>query len=227
MKRSEVKEYNGQNGKPAYIIFDNKIYDVTDSKLWKDGVHMNRHKAGEDMTDFISMAPHGESLLERDNIKFIGNLEEEKQKEDKKSKYRRLYGKFHPHPMFIHFPMGILYFGAFMLLLYLFTGNISFESASYYALIVGTISIFPTVLSGFISWWLNYEMTMTNVFKNKIVFSAILIVISLILIIIRSNYLPPHSMNYILEVIYVGGYFLCLPILSFIAFNGGKITWPS
>ncbi|WP_244403743.1 cytochrome b5 domain-containing protein [Flexistipes sinusarabici] len=84
MKRSEVKEYNGKNGKPAYIIFDNKIYDVTESKLWKDGIHMNRHKAGEDMTDFISMAPHGENLLERDNIRFVGNLEEDKQKEDKK-----------------------------------------------------------------------------------------------------------------------------------------------
>ncbi|WP_041262330.1 DUF2231 domain-containing protein [Flexistipes sinusarabici] len=114
-----------------------------------------------------------------------------------------------------------------MLLLYLFTGNVNFENASYYALIVGTVSIFPAVVTGFISWWLNYEMTMTNVFKNKIVFSSILIVISLTLVIIRSYYLPPYLMNYIVKVIYIGGYFLCIPTLSFVAYNGGKITWPS
>lgn len=227
MKRSEVKEYNGKDGKPAYIIFNKKIYDVTDSKKWKDGVHMNRHNAGGDMTDFISMAPHGGDLLERDNIKYIGELEEEKEKKDKKLEYRRLYSKLHPHPIFIHFPMGIIFFGALMLLLYLITGNVSFENASYYALIVGTISVFPTVATGFISWWLNYEMTITNVFKNKIVFSSILIVLSLFLVILRSFFPALDSAGVTVKVIYIGGYFLCIPILSFIAYNGGKITWPS
>lgn len=228
MKKDDVRQYDGKNGNSAYIIFENKVYDVTDSKMWKNGIHMNRHKAGEDMTDFISMAPHGADLLEKDNIKYVADLEEEETFEDKKQKYRRLYSKLHPHPVFIHYPMGIIYFGAFMLLLYLFTGNNSFEVSAYYALIVGTLSIFPAVVSGFVSWWLNYEMTMTKVFKNKIVFSAILTFLLVMITIVRfsiqgdlSSALPA------LKGLYILGYFVSIPVLTFIAFNGGKITWPS
>lgn len=227
MKQSEVKEYNGKEGKRAYIIYKDKIYDVTDSKLWKNGTHMNRHKAGEDLTSFISMAPHGEELLERDNIKYIGELEKEESPVDKKQKYRDLYSKLHPHPVFIHYPMGILYFGAFMLLLYFFTKNPSFEKASFYALVVGTLAIFPAVASGLISWWLNYDLTMTKVFKNKIIFSCILLILTIPLAVARILVPDLVTAGSFATFIYTCGYFVSIPVLTFIAYNGGKITWPN
>jgi predicted heme/steroid binding protein/uncharacterized membrane protein len=226
VKRDEVKKYNGKDGNPAYIIYRDKVYDVTDSRFWKNGVHMSRHRAGEDLTDFISMAPHGEDLLSRDNIKYVCDVEKEKEVDDPKEKLRKLYSKYHPHPVFIHYPMGILYFGAFMLLLYLITGNVSFEISSFYAFICGTLSVFPAVLSGFISWWLNYDMTTTKIFKNKIIFSIVLMILTVAACIMRliSSGLVLNG-TYLL--VYATFYFISIPVLTFIAYNGGKITWPN
>ncbi|KAA0258835.1 cytochrome b5 [Deferribacter autotrophicus] len=228
MKRDEVKEFNGENGKPAYIIYKNKVYDVTNSKLWKNGKHANRHSAGEELTDFISMAPHTEEVLQRYNIKFVAELEDDIEKvEDKKDKFRVLYTKLHPHPIFIHYPMGIFYFGYFMLLLHLITRNVYFEKASYYALVCAFLSIFPAVLSGILSWWLNYEATFTKIFKYKIVFSILLSLISFLTLIIRSSHPDLSSTSGIIFYIYFFLYTLIIPTLTFIAYNGGKITWPS
>lgn len=63
--RTELLKYNGKNGNPAYIAYKGKIYDVSDSFLWKGGKHQVLHQAGEDLTDAIADAPHGEEMLER------------------------------------------------------------------------------------------------------------------------------------------------------------------
>jgi len=71
-KLEELKLYNGREGKPAYIAYKGKVYDVTDSALWIDGDHQGQHEAGKDITNEMKYAPHGEEMLER--IKLIGVL---------------------------------------------------------------------------------------------------------------------------------------------------------
>ncbi len=68
----ELKEYNGKNGKPAYIAYKGKVYDVTDDYLWTDGEHQGEHSAGADLTEKMSLAPHMEDVLER--VKLVGTL---------------------------------------------------------------------------------------------------------------------------------------------------------
>lgn len=68
----ELKQYDGREGRPAYIAFKSKVYDVTDSYLWVDGDHQGQHVAGKDLSEEISLAPHGEETLER--VKQIGVL---------------------------------------------------------------------------------------------------------------------------------------------------------
>ena len=68
----ELKEYNGKNGKPAYIAYKGKIYDVTDDYLWTDGEHQGEHSAGTDLTEKMPLAPHMEDVLDR--VKLIGTL---------------------------------------------------------------------------------------------------------------------------------------------------------
>jgi predicted heme/steroid binding protein len=65
----ELKEFNGKNGKPAYVCYKGKVYDVTDSSLWGEGDHMG-HAAGEDLTEQMEIAPHAEEVLER--MKAVG-----------------------------------------------------------------------------------------------------------------------------------------------------------
>ncbi|PVX26382.1 MAG: hypothetical protein CW691_01635 [Candidatus Bathyarchaeum sp.] len=70
----ELEEYNGKDGKPAYVSYHGKIYDLSHSSLWIGGRHMGRHGAGKDMTEEVGLAPHGEEVLERKNMKLVGRL---------------------------------------------------------------------------------------------------------------------------------------------------------
>ena len=68
----ELKQYDGKEGRPAYIAYKGKIYDVTDNYLWTDGDHQGEHTAGKDLTEAMRNAPHGEENLER--VKLVGVL---------------------------------------------------------------------------------------------------------------------------------------------------------
>jgi len=121
--------------------------------------------------------------------------------------------------------MGILYFGAFMLFLWLITKDKSFETASFYALIMGTAAVIPTALSGLFSWYINYEKTLTKIFKNKIIYSIVLIIITCGISLIRLiKGVDLYETFYC--YVYVTGYFLSIPVMTFVAYNGGRITWP-
>jgi predicted heme/steroid binding protein/uncharacterized membrane protein len=63
MALQELSGFDGEDGRPAYIAFKGKIYDVGKSKLWKNGSHMKRHQAGTDLTEILSQAPHGEDKV--------------------------------------------------------------------------------------------------------------------------------------------------------------------
>ena len=68
----ELKQFDGREGRPGYVAYKGKVYDVTDSFLWIDGDHQGQHIAGKDLTEEMSMAPHGEENLER--VKLVGVL---------------------------------------------------------------------------------------------------------------------------------------------------------
>ncbi len=55
--------FDGKDGRPAYIAYKGIIYDITRSKLWKNGSHMMKHAAGNDLTDILKTAPHGEDKI--------------------------------------------------------------------------------------------------------------------------------------------------------------------
>jgi predicted heme/steroid binding protein/uncharacterized membrane protein len=56
-------QFDGKDGRPAYIAYKGIIYDVTKSRLWKNGSHMMKHAAGNDLTDILKTAPHGEDKV--------------------------------------------------------------------------------------------------------------------------------------------------------------------
>jgi predicted heme/steroid binding protein len=70
----ELKQNDGKNGKPAYIAFKGKVYDVSDDFLWVEGDHQGEHTAGQDLTEAMQHAPHMEDVLERSPMKIIGIL---------------------------------------------------------------------------------------------------------------------------------------------------------
>ena len=68
----ELEEYNGKNGKPAYVAYQGKVYDISQSSLWSGGEHMGMHQTGKGITEELELAPHGEEMLER--VKLVGVL---------------------------------------------------------------------------------------------------------------------------------------------------------
>ena len=62
---------NGQDKEEIWIAYKGLIYDVTPSRLWRNGKHYE-HFAGQDLTDELKDAPHTEITLQKFNI--IGRL---------------------------------------------------------------------------------------------------------------------------------------------------------
>ncbi len=60
---SELAQFNGAQGKPAYVAYNGVVYDISDSFLWKGGKHQGLHRAGMDLTADIERAPHGPEFL--------------------------------------------------------------------------------------------------------------------------------------------------------------------
>lgn len=68
----ELSKYNGENGEKAYVAYKGLVYDVTDVPKWKNGKH-NGQKAGTDLTEVLSKAPHGNSILE--DLTIVGKMQ--------------------------------------------------------------------------------------------------------------------------------------------------------
>lgn len=59
-----LAEYNGQDGKPAYVAVEGLVYDMTNIGAWEGGEH-NGLKTGTDATEaFTGESPHEAELLE-------------------------------------------------------------------------------------------------------------------------------------------------------------------
>ena len=62
--RSQLALHNGQDKDTIYVAYQNIIYDVTDSRLWRNGKHY-QHWAGQDLTPELADAPHTEKVFEK------------------------------------------------------------------------------------------------------------------------------------------------------------------
>ncbi|MBU6193218.1 MAG: hypothetical protein RLZZ617_409 [Bacteroidota bacterium] len=61
--RSELALRNGQDRSEIWIAWEGKIFDVTGSRLWKNGKHYE-HWAGQDLTEELADSPHGRRVFE-------------------------------------------------------------------------------------------------------------------------------------------------------------------
>lgn len=61
----DLEKHTGQDGAPAYVVYNGKVYDVSHSFSWANGEHQMSHWAGEESTASYKRAPHGlENMLE-------------------------------------------------------------------------------------------------------------------------------------------------------------------
>jgi predicted heme/steroid binding protein len=60
--KSQLALRNGQDKPQIWVAYLGLIYDVTDSRLWRNGKHYE-HWAGQDLTDELKDAPHTEAVF--------------------------------------------------------------------------------------------------------------------------------------------------------------------
>jgi predicted heme/steroid binding protein/uncharacterized membrane protein len=222
----ELVTFDGKDGHPVYIAFEGKVYDVSKSPLWSKGLHMNRHPSGKDLSGEISAAPHGSEVFER--YPQVGLLKKGLPEELKHLPpiLQNLMQRFpmarrHPHPMIVHFPLAFLMGSSLFILLDLLFQNPYFEIVSFYLLILGAISSPFAMVTGLLTWWVNYRLRLTHFVRRKIQLSILLLIFEIVLIVWRS--FSPKISN----PIYIIMMFLLTPIVALLGYYGGQMTFPT
>jgi predicted heme/steroid binding protein/uncharacterized membrane protein len=225
----ELASSNGKDGKPIYVAHQGKVYDVSKSKLWAKGLHMNRHPSGKDLSAEISAAPHGPEVLER--YPQVGTLKKEPSEELKHLPFflqtlllRFPSAKRHPHPMVVHFPLAFLMASSLFILLYLLFRNPSLEITSFYLLILGAIATPFAIATGTLTWWVNYQLKQNRLIRRKIELSAVLLGMEVVLILWRG--LNPGVFAQQMNPIYFILMLILTPVVGLIGSYGGQLTFP-
>jgi len=218
----ELGRCDGQDGRPAYVAYQGKVYDVSASGLWTGGMHMKRHQVGEDLTSEFAAAPHDESVLQR--LPLVGKLAAAEQKEA--PRLLSLYLDLQPHPVSVHFPIALTLACAAFLVIHLVTGIDSLVDGAYYALLGGAIVAPVTMLTGAVSWWFNHGHKLTSTFRGKAGLSVALMVTGVVTIVLwalnRDAFLEREAVGwvYFALVIVMSGLVLSLGKL------GGELVFP-
>jgi predicted heme/steroid binding protein/uncharacterized membrane protein len=235
----ELKEYDrkalgdcdGIDSKPARVAVDGSVYDVSGSKLWKGGLHMKRHRAGQDLSGDIAAAPHGKEVLER--VPRLGTMKKEAADErPMPAPLAGLLAKYpflrrHPHPMAVHFPIVFMYSATFFSILYMITEEKSFEQTAFYCLAGGILFTPPAMITGWFTWWLNYMAKPMGSVTIKKRLSWVLLTISIAAFAWRLSVPGIMELSGAGHRIYISLILLLAPIASVIGYYGGELTFPT
>ncbi|MGB3104402.1 MULTISPECIES: cytochrome b5 domain-containing protein [Sphingobacterium] len=72
--KSQLALRNGQDKPQIWVAYRGFIYDVGESRLWKNGMHYE-HWAGQDLTEELQEAPHSESVFSK--FRIVGKLKDQ------------------------------------------------------------------------------------------------------------------------------------------------------
>lgn len=69
--KSQLALHNGSDKEEIWVAYKGVVYDVTKSKLWKNGMHYE-HWAGQDLTKELKDAPHTAQVFDKFTV--VGKL---------------------------------------------------------------------------------------------------------------------------------------------------------
>jgi len=231
----ELKQYDGKEGRPAYVAYRGKVYDVTTSKLWRNGVHVRAHSAGEDLTSAMPAAPHDDDVFE--GMVLVGTLVlEEEEPEARAPSWVTWSLDNHWHPIAVHFPTALgAICAVFGLASLPFYGSLSglyegFQHAAFLCLLVCLLGSIPSIITGWISWYYNYSGVWTPIYRIKWGGSIVLVILAGTAVALKFAILGGVS---VAEPsggpfwVYTGLQVLVAANVTVLGHYGGKITFPS
>ncbi len=221
---------DGAQDAPAYVAVKGRVIDVSESKLWRGGIHMKRHRAGQDLTLALKDAPHGEEVLDR--YPQVGTLIDGATPEAEKpeNQFSRLLQRFpflkrHPHPMTVHFPIAFAMMAPLFLILSILFGYAPLEETAWHLLGAGVLFTPVAMVTGIYIWWLNYMKQVFRQVRYKLLLSPLLFLLFL------GGFLWRHYQPELMQSWTTGiGYFLLLALLALVAsligWFGALLTFP-
>jgi predicted heme/steroid binding protein/uncharacterized membrane protein len=232
ISREDLAENNGQDGKRAFVAVDGKVYDVTKSKRWPGGAHMKRHQAGADLSNDIRSAPHDLDVLER--FETIGVLAPEEKPpvagvRARVETFLDAYPWFrrHPHPSVVHFPVGFLMGAPLFETLGLVSNSAKTEWAAYCCLLIAAMSIPAAIVTGYFTWWVNYELHDSPIIARKRQLAWVALAIAGLAVVVRSfllaNPLDVRAGSVLIYAVVLWG---LAAVVGYIGFLGGKLVFP-
>lgn len=229
----ELAGFDGTDGKPTYVAVKGVVYDISASRLWKAGKHMNRHHAGTDMGLELSVAPHPETVLER--FPRVGVLDATAMVPDSViprvpewiGRYMKRFPmlKRHPHPMTVHFPIAFCVTAPICLVLALVFAWPGFDAAMTVLLTAAVLFTPVAIVTGLFTWWLNYASARITPVIVKLICTPLLFVAALWALAwrLRVPDVLAHPLDNIGFVILVLALF---PLVSIIGWFGAAMTFP-
>ena len=217
---AELKAFDGKEGKPAYVALNGKVYDVTKSKLWKTGRHMDRHLAGDDLSTSLINAPHSQEVFMKFPI--VGELLAQPARPGLAQKIEKL----HLHIIVVHFAIAYTLAVSLMAFMYFLTREASFETTSYYLLVLGFLSGIPAGLTGLFSWKVIYQGRRMTIVTRKIVLGVVLVAIISLCFLWRTLVPDILSETTILSYLYLVLLFCSVPVVVSLGYFGGKLSHP-
>ncbi len=229
--REDLSAGTGRDGNPALVAVHGKVYDVSASKRWINGKHMNRHQAGRDLSSDIKASPHGTQVLER--FEPVGTYQA-----PPKTPVRGFKGRFdewlklhplfrrHPHPAIVHVPVGIVVAVPVFELIALLTGSSRTEWASFCCMIMVLVSMPAAMVSGYFTWWINYDCAAGSIVKWKIGLAFTALGCAGLSVLARMLVSDPLNVGDPLVLILVACLAATAAMICAIGFLGGKLTFP-
>ena len=232
MEQDELQKHDGVEGNKAYVAFEGKIFDVTGSRLWRNGKHFKTHQAGRDLTESMKAAPHGTEVLEKFDV--VGEIGPRGKNTAIRTALKtpswmvsRILDQ-HPHPISVHFPIALCISASLFAFLGMVTSLPHMTEASYYNLIVAALGTPVSIATGLLSWYYNYSGIWTHIYRVKTYLSILLVLLLFaafaILVAKMDGVLAgsgPWYWAYSMTVMALA------PTVVGLGYFGGKITFPS
>jgi predicted heme/steroid binding protein/uncharacterized membrane protein len=228
----QLARANGDNDDQVFVAVNGSVYDLSSSKRWARGKHMNRHRAGADLSTDILGAPHGPEVLDRFPKVgiFQGSpVETHSGLRGKLEPWLKDYPFFrrHPHPAVVHFPLALPIAMVAFEAIALVGHSPCTEWAAYCCLLMGLFVLPAAMVTGYLTWWINYEASDLPVLRKKRRLAWVALVLGLLAATVRTFMVSePLQVIEVGMILYLFDIVLLAVIVSWVGYLGGTLTFP-
>ena len=145
--------------------------------------------------------------------------------QEKVSLIQEMMETFQPHAVAAHFPNALLPTALLFIVIAMFIAPLSLSDAAWYLLLVLLPTIPATMATGLYEWKTRFEGKTATIFKRKIQFASILIILLFITVGLRFSLGDPLAADGLWKWGFLGLLFAMLACVGVLGHYGGKLVF--